>query len=300
MIKTHKISGLKYLCQTTRKDYIKYKGSGDYWKNHLRIHGNEIATELLAECKSKEELKEVGLYYSNLWNIVESKDSSGKKMWANLTPESGTGGRTKVVSANKGKVIVSDSQNNTQMVDIIDPRYLSGELVSITKGTIGVKDVNGHALRIQQDDPRYLAGELKAYSKGRVSVIDTNGDTFQVSIYDSRYLSGELIHIAKGKISVKDKNGKILKVLPSDPKYISGELTSPMLGKVSVKDGNGNKFQVSVDDPRYVSGELIFVGGPSKGYKQVKVVCPHCGITGGISNLKRSHFEKCKSLFKNI
>ncbi len=50
--KTHNITGLQYLGKTT-KDPYKYKGSGTRWLNHLNIHGFDITTEILKECKSK-------------------------------------------------------------------------------------------------------------------------------------------------------------------------------------------------------------------------------------------------------
>ena len=40
----------------------------------------------ILETNNKEEIKEKGLYYSKLWNIVESEE------WANLNPERGDGG----------------------------------------------------------------------------------------------------------------------------------------------------------------------------------------------------------------
>ncbi len=91
LVKTHKVSGLKYLCQTRKKDYKKYKGSGDYWKKHLKIHGNIIETQLLKICNNKLDLKKWGKHYSNKWNIVDAKDKNGKKIWANLVPETGNG-----------------------------------------------------------------------------------------------------------------------------------------------------------------------------------------------------------------
>jgi hypothetical protein len=91
LVKTHNITGLKYLCKTSKKDYTKYTGSGLYWKDHLRLHGKNFTTELLRECKSNEEVKEWGQYYSNLWDVVNAKDSSGKKIWANLVQEEGQG-----------------------------------------------------------------------------------------------------------------------------------------------------------------------------------------------------------------
>ena len=84
-LKTHKISGLKYFGQTSSDPY-KYIGSGHIWKKHLKKYGKEdIHTEIIAECKSQEEVRELGLYYSELWNIVESKE------FANLREESGQG-----------------------------------------------------------------------------------------------------------------------------------------------------------------------------------------------------------------
>jgi hypothetical protein len=85
-VKTHIKTGLKYLGMTTKSDPFLYSGSGIYWKNHLQKHGYEYTTEILKKCKNKDEIKEWGLYYSKLWNIVESKD------WANLKEEQGDGG----------------------------------------------------------------------------------------------------------------------------------------------------------------------------------------------------------------
>ena len=85
-VKTHRTTGLKYLGKTKSLDPHKYPGSGVYWTRHLKEHGFDISTEILKECHSHEEIKEWGAYYSNLWNIVESKD------WANLMPEVGDGG----------------------------------------------------------------------------------------------------------------------------------------------------------------------------------------------------------------
>jgi hypothetical protein len=96
-VKTHTTTGLKYLCQTTKIDPYKYLGSGKYWKLHLKKHGHEHSTEIIKECFSKAEVKEWGLYYSNLWNVVESN------AWANLMEENGGGGKTVTCPWNKGK-----------------------------------------------------------------------------------------------------------------------------------------------------------------------------------------------------
>ena len=83
--KTHNKTGLNYLGKTTQ-DPFTYKGSGKRWGNHINKHGYDVTTEILRECSSNEEVKEWGLYYSALWNVVESRD------WANLKEEYGDGG----------------------------------------------------------------------------------------------------------------------------------------------------------------------------------------------------------------
>jgi hypothetical protein len=88
-MKTHNITGKKYLGQTTSKDPFTYKGSGKCWKQHIRKHGYDVVTEILKECSTKEEVKYWGEYYTNLWNVVDSRE------WANLKPESGDGGSVK-------------------------------------------------------------------------------------------------------------------------------------------------------------------------------------------------------------
>lgn len=95
-LKTHNKTGLKYFGQTVQNPF-QYNGSGTRWKHHLRKHGNNVDTKIIAKCKTKEELKELGVYYSKLWNIVESKE------FANCTVEEGTGGRTVTSESRQGK-----------------------------------------------------------------------------------------------------------------------------------------------------------------------------------------------------
>jgi hypothetical protein len=91
VIKTHKKTGLKYLCQTT-KDPFKYNGSGIDWKLHLKEHGREHTTEVLVQTSSWDELSTYGRYYSVYYNIVGSMDDFGNKIWANRIIECGGGG----------------------------------------------------------------------------------------------------------------------------------------------------------------------------------------------------------------
>lgn len=86
-LKTHNKTGLKYLGKTTQ-DPFSYYGSGTRWLNHLKKHGNDVSTKILYETTDANKLKEKGLYYSDLWDVVENKS------FANLRPESGDGGDT--------------------------------------------------------------------------------------------------------------------------------------------------------------------------------------------------------------
>lgn len=84
-LKIHNITGLQYL-GSTRQDPFNYIGSGKYWKNHIKTYGNNVTTKILLKTQSKQELKETGIFFSSLWDIVNSKD------FANLVEEMGQGG----------------------------------------------------------------------------------------------------------------------------------------------------------------------------------------------------------------
>lgn len=115
-VKTHQITGLKYLGQTTSVDPHRYTGSGKYWKNHLEVHGYFYTTEILRECQSQDDLKEWGLYYSRLWNVAESEE------WANLKEEGGAYGnhsletRAKISAAQRGRKRGAYSQERRDQI----------------------------------------------------------------------------------------------------------------------------------------------------------------------------------------
>ena len=86
-LKTHNITGKKYLGKT-KKDPYTYNGSGVDWIEHLREHGDDISTDVLYRTSDKKKLKSQGKYYSALYDIVRSPDFLNKKV------ESGDGGGT--------------------------------------------------------------------------------------------------------------------------------------------------------------------------------------------------------------
>lgn len=94
-VKTHRKTGLKYLGQTIRNPY-SYKGSGIHWTRHIKKYGNDVDTAVIAECADKNELKNLGIYYSKLWNVVSSP------AWANCMIEEGSGGHTVTAESRTG------------------------------------------------------------------------------------------------------------------------------------------------------------------------------------------------------
>lgn len=137
-IKTHNITGLKYLGKTTRNPF-KYKGSGKYWNLHLKKHGVDITTEILLETTDKNEIKSAGLYYSQLFNIVDSEE------WANLKPECGDGGGmtpeiiNKILATKKANGYVMSEETKIKISKTLTGHKRSTE--SIQKSINGNKNI---------------------------------------------------------------------------------------------------------------------------------------------------------------
>jgi len=113
-VKTHNETGLKYLGKTTSKDPHKYSGSGKYWKRHLKKHGSDYTTEILLSTENEKEIKETGLFFSKLWNVVKSSE------WANLKEESGDGGWDHI--NNKGKFVTEETRRKMSAAAAIRQR----------------------------------------------------------------------------------------------------------------------------------------------------------------------------------
>jgi hypothetical protein len=103
MIKIHNITGLRYLCQTKKKDPYKYLGSGKDWCHHLKMYGRSVDTHIILETTDWDKLTAAGRYYSKLWHITTASDDFGNKIWANIIPESG-GGTGNGKTFNRGNI----------------------------------------------------------------------------------------------------------------------------------------------------------------------------------------------------
>ena len=90
MVKTHRVTGLKYLCYTrkTGKAFDEYLGSGIEWKKHLAEHGELVDTEIIFQTEDVHEFKKIAIAKSIELNVVSSLE------WANLKIEEGDGGDT--------------------------------------------------------------------------------------------------------------------------------------------------------------------------------------------------------------
>lgn len=85
-IKKHNKTGLKYFGRTTSNDPVAYQGSGNYWRRHLKKHGNDVSTLWYQLYNDKEIIQEEALAFSRSHNIIESNE------WANLMLEDGING----------------------------------------------------------------------------------------------------------------------------------------------------------------------------------------------------------------
>jgi len=143
-IKQHNQTGLKYFGKTT-KPYsvmIRYCGSGKYWKAHLAQHGKDITTLWYHLYITKEELVDDALAFSRSHNIVNLKDSTGKKVWANLILENGLDGaplsKVLVDKPNKLKwAPAKDAVTGQKLGKVIpsDLRWATGEIVHTSVGS---------------------------------------------------------------------------------------------------------------------------------------------------------------------
>lgn len=97
-LKRHNKTGLLYfgkiratskLCRSVGPE--GYLGSGTYWKNHLKMHGNHVETLWYCLFTDKETLLAFATSMSEIMNVVGSK-VDGKKAFANLIPENGLSG----------------------------------------------------------------------------------------------------------------------------------------------------------------------------------------------------------------
>ena len=147
--KTHKITNLKYL-GFTKKNPHKYKGSGIKWLSHLNKHGYNVETEILYETTERDNIQQLGEYYSKLWNVVQSPE------WANLKPESGEGGG--VPGMNKG---ISRPQEHKDAMKAGWERIKQKGYQPWNKGITGLPGPCQPTILVSPDGEEYLYESMK-------------------------------------------------------------------------------------------------------------------------------------------
>lgn len=210
MIKTHQITGLKYLCKkVTDSDTkaISYKGSGTRWNNHLKVHGKQINTDILAkyELEKVEEFSKLCLEYSSKFNIVVSDE------WANLIEETGKPG-TKIgvycgengtFSGKKHKLETRQKMSAANRGDNNVMRRRPDSLAKMiaTKNTIEYK--KAASLRAIEINSRPEVKEKIRHSK-----IGNNSPVADKNIYKLKnIISGDILEGTR--IQIKDEMNKL-------------------------------------------------------------------------------------------
>lgn len=232
-IKTHNKTGLKYLGKTIKSDPHKYKGSGIRWLNHISKHGYDVTTEIIFESNNPQEIRAKGLYYSKLWNVVESDN------WANLKPETGD---LKKIEEEVGFYQDLKWWNN-------------GKEQALNDTCPGDDFVQGR-LPFNNNGAR-LGGEK---NKGTIWV--NNGtEEFMSTTIPEGWIKGRL----KGKCFTQHRratgylwwnNGveDCFSILPPDDSYVKGRLS--MIGKKWWNNGTQECMSITPPDKSYIRGRL--------------------------------------------
>lgn len=195
-IKTHNQTGLKYFGKTIQDPYT-YKGSGTWWKSHIKKHGYDVTTEVYKQFDESEiELcREEALRFSIDNNITESVE------WANLKHETLDGGFDHIncLPIETRRKYIKDWWNS------LDEDVKCK--INAKKVNLGERNGMYGVHRYGEDNPMYgkkhSEESLKRMSdvkKNRVVVKDAvTGEIIgAVQIDDPRYLSGQLVPIPKG------------------------------------------------------------------------------------------------------
>lgn len=169
---------------------------------------------------------------------------------------------------NKNKVSVRNSEGKVIVIDINDPRYISGELVHMNKG----------AVRLNQRN--------KFYAK------NINGDVFLISKEDDRFKSGELVCVTKQN-KVRNINKEIKEIKKRNPVNKNGRLNMSISQK---------EYQIKKRSLKYTNFKYPILS--DNGFYIVKNFCIHgdLKISPNDFNIIYSYYdnnyklycEKCK------
>jgi hypothetical protein len=200
-IKTHNITGLKYFGKTIQ-DPNKYPGSGIYWKDHIRHHGNDVTTEVIGYYTDKQECEQAALQFSIDNDIINALNEHGKKVWANLIIENGLDGNTpgtlqseetkrKRSEKLKGRSRPEETRkkiSQSQKGKKISPEAI--EKMKETKRNNPMSDEQRNRLS-EMYTGRVWMEEEKQKIRGQIVVVDRAGNLLKMSVVDYKAQLGD-------------------------------------------------------------------------------------------------------------
>ena len=258
-VKTHQVTGLKYLGYTGKKDPYKYSGSGKYWKNHLEVYGKHINTEILLETNSLTEIETTGRYFSELWRVVESHE------WANLKPEEGQGGAFKLAPESIAKRLETRKKNGTRPSD---PEIIAKHLETKRQnGTLNTSTPESIAKTMETKRQNGTLNTITPESIAKQLETRRQNGTLNTSTLES---------IAKG-LKTREQNGTFNTITPES-----------IAKQLETKRQNGTQ----PSNPEIIAKQLKTKERNGSLY----ATCPHCGKTGNLGAMHKWHFDNCKLL----
>ncbi len=201
-IATHNKTGLKYFGKTTtyftQEDLQKYyHGSGTYWLNHLRVHGDDVTMKVYG-IYNLDEVEEMALKFSEENNIVESKE------YANLISENGLDGWTKGMTHSqeaKEKMKIKAKNRDEFSENRIKGRISRKEKLKNYKPTEMTKE------KIAKSCKKYIKTEEH---KKNLSISLTGHKVTEITKEKlSEYMTGR----KRGKYNMKNKPRKVQEIV---------------------------------------------------------------------------------------
>lgn len=337
MIKTHAVTGLKYLCMTKKDNWVEYTGSGVHWLNHISKHGKNIDTELIYETPDYEK------FICVCEEISENLDVVNSTNFANAIPEHGyENGRSgknnfelwyetlgenekKVFHENRGKRIKnnhwSKSSNRKNVCEKISQKqnnfWQSKSQDFRSRYTQNIREL-AHEFFLKKDNPEYKKFVERQRKNSRKSW--SNMSTTERQEHKKKTSYGRLNMDEKSK---EERAEKIRKV------YATGKHDGlfERYSQERLGENNPNAKIIVWEGERYTVGKfheflkensisrsyaykILDSSDAENCYKEYNdipktyetLTCPHCGADSGgklPTAFKRWHMNNCKMRKRN-
>lgn len=206
LLKTHKTTGLKYLCKTSRDDWERYSGSGKYWLLHLEKHGYVFNTELLFKSDDIDEFSKICLNYSSELKVVESNE------YANLKPEDGLrGGDYVSFKSSEWKKWYSDIQSKKASLEWSMLKTERSKAISDGRKNMSEEEKNNRADKFRESYKDGSKNHIFAkYSKERRGSGNPNSKRIEIdnTVYNSIVEAMEALNLPRHIINSRCRSPK--------------------------------------------------------------------------------------------